>query len=334
MILTFKYVILIMIISTTLSLLFYQRVNAAFDREMERIGSRYLRNLDCPGPNCLLNENAIGRFRISAEERLESRVHLFNQLLWINGLVLVIAAFGGFYLSGTTLAPIQKVMEQQKRFIADAAHELRTPLTALKTSLEVNLMDKKLSSTAKQVLQENLEDVSSLESLTDSLLKLAQAEEQAYEMEPVRLNKVIDKAIKQIQPLAKKKQIKIQTSFDPKKIIIKGYEPVLIELFVILLDNAVKYSHKKGQVKLLAKQRKNSVQVKIVDQGVGIAQHHLKYIFDRFYRVDAARSKSGSGGYGLGLSLAKKITAAHNGSIRAESKLDEGTTFIVSLPTG
>ncbi len=334
--LTLKYVVLIMIISITLSLLFYQRVNVVFDREIERIGSRYLRNLDCPGPNCLLNEPGAGRFKMSAEERLKSRVVLFNQLLWINGVVLVIATFGGFYLSGTTLAPIQKVMEQQKRFIADAAHELRTPLTALKTSLEVNLMDKKLSKKAKRILKENLEDVSSLESLTDSLLKLAKAEEDSYEIKPVNLKQVIDKAIKQIRPLAQKKKIKLQTSFDPeelkKDLKVKGYEPVLIELFVILLDNAVKYSHKNSQVEITIEQRKGQVQVKIIDQGVGIAQHHLKHIFDRFYRVDAARTKSGSGGYGLGLSLAKKIVAAHNGSIKAESELGEGTTLIVNLP--
>lgn len=330
--LTLKYVVLIMIISVTLSTLFYQRVNIVFDKEVERIGNRYLDYIECPGPHCMMSESGSGRFRLSAEERLEARINFFNQLLWINGVVFVIATIGGFYLSGTTLAPIQKAMEDQKRFVADAAHELRTPITALKTSLEVNLMDKNLPPKTKKILHENLEDVSGLESLTDSLLKLAKSEEQPYELKPVSLDQIIHKAVRKIEPLAKKKKIKIETEFENENIQIEGDETILVELFVILLDNAVKYSRKNKQVKLKISEYKNQAQIKVIDSGIGIASHHLKHIFDRFYRVDASRTKSGSGGYGLGLSLARKIVSGHNGSIKAESELDEGATFIVTLP--
>jgi signal transduction histidine kinase len=312
--------------------LFYQRVSQVFNQEIERLGNRYLMHLDCPGPSCPLNENSRRTFQITAEEQLESRNQIFNQLLWINGLVLVIATVGGFYLSGTTLAPIQKTMEEQKRFIADAAHELRTPITALKTSLEVNLMDDNLPECSKDILQENLEDLSGLEALTNSLLKLAKAEQQVFDVKPVSLQSVIQQALKQVQPLADKNKVKFKSKFEDQDLQVKADEAALVELFVILFDNAIKYSPQQSQVLVKARERKNQVEVRVTDHGLGIAPHHLKHIFDRFYRVDAARGKKDSGGYGLGLSLAKKIIQAHHGSIRVESELDRGTTFILDLP--
>jgi signal transduction histidine kinase len=329
--LTFKYVVMIMLISLTLSLLFYQRVSQVFNRELERIGNRYLLRLECPGPNCSVSEGGHHAFHMTAEEQLEASNKIFNQVVWINGVVLVIATVGGFYLSGTTLAPIQKTMEEQKRFIADAAHELRTPITALKTSLEVNLMDDDLSACSKDILQENLEDLSRLEALTDSLLKLAKAEQELFELEPVNLYSVVQQALRQVRPMADKNKVQFKIKFKNQKLQVKADKSALVEVFVILFDNAIKYSPQNTEVIITAYERKSQVEVKVADHGLGIAPYHLKHIFDRFYRVDAARGKKGSGGYGLGLSLAKKILQAHHGSIRVESKLNQGTTFILNL---
>jgi len=146
----------------------------------------------------------------------------------------------------------------------------------------------------------------------------------------VILSETAEEAIKKIEPLAKQKNISINNQVGRYEISANKFG--LVDLLVILLDNTVKYSNKNTTVTLSSKKTDGFVLLSVKDQGVGIAEKDLPYIFDRFFRGDRARTKSGSGGYGLGLSIAKKIVEAHHGVITVESKLGQGSKFTVRLP--
>lgn len=264
-------------------------------------------------------------------QAIKQRVIFF--LLLINGMILVVSGGAGYFLAGKTLEPIEEAMEEQKRFVADASHELRTPLTALKVSTEVALRDKELSTKeARKALKSNLEDVDSLQALTDNLLSLAQYEkgDNDFVFEQVNLAEIIENAHKKILPLAKKKYITIEIG--AVGAIIEADKTSLEKMMLIFLDNAVKYTPKKGQAIVTANQDNKHVFIQIKDTGTGIDQKDIHHIFDRFYRVDQSRSKSKIPGFGLGLSMAKKIIDLHKGSIDVSSILDQGTTFTIRLP--
>jgi signal transduction histidine kinase len=225
------------------------------------------------------------------------------------------------------------MLDEQNRFITDASHELNTPLTALKTSLEVNLRNKQLNlEEAKEVLQSNLEDVNSLQSLSEELMGVVMYQKQNgnFKMEKIALPVVIKSAVEKVKSLAEKKKIIIKV--DIAKAFVIGDEKSLRELFVILLDNAIKYSANKTLISLTAKKEDSLIEVTVEDTGAGIKKEDLPHIFDRFYRADRSRTKQRVGGYGLGLSIAKRIVTLHNGSIRVESEIGKGSAFIVTLP--
>ncbi|NMC35572.1 HAMP domain-containing histidine kinase [Candidatus Beckwithbacteria bacterium] len=327
--LTAYYTLIIFLISGTISAAIYFRTTSIIQSEYQRIERRFQHQteMDLPpdfvpptGPHFL-------------PEDLESAQHnLLIQLLLINSAIVVLVAGAGYFLSGKTLQPIYLSLEEQKRFVADAAHELRTPITALKTSLEVNLMNKKLSPQTREILQENLDDVAGLESLSESLLKLSRVDGNHLQIEEVVIAPLVEQVVKQLSPLAKAKKITLKIQRIPRTITIKSDKAVLTELIQIFVDNAIKYSKKNGKVWIKAKADTKELTFTIKDNGVGIAKHHLPHIFDRFYRVDSARTKIDSNGYGLGLSVAKKIVGQLNGEIQVDSQLDKGTKFSITLP--
>lgn len=286
--LTAWYLIVIMLVSVSFSLMIFQIQVAEWQR-FER------------------------RFHFEVVSEAAERLTIF--LVVINGGILITAGGLGYVLAGRTLKPIKEMVDDQNRFIGDASHELRTPLTAIKSALEVNLTDKKL-------LKDCLEQVDKLQSLTEGLLQLSKDNPK---FESVKLAMVIEDAIKVVGPKAKPKNITIKSVGISSS--VKGDKNSLTDLVTILLDNAVKYSPKKSTVTVETDKSGFSIS----DQGIGIEQKDLPHIFDRFYRADSARTKSDGGGYGLGLSIAKKIVDANHGSIKVESKLDSGTTFSVTF---
>lgn len=327
--LTLTYILIFLGISGVISGLFYYRTSQIIEAEYERLNRRIQLEINgqiFPAPQMIVR-------RIQAEDLEAAKKQIVIQLLYINGLIAIIVAGSGYILSGRTLAPIQRVLENQKQFVADAAHELRTPITALKTSLEVNLMDKQLNKKATKILKENLEDVTNLESITNNLLKLSKLNHQPLEIEPVAIASVVEKSLKHIQPLAKQKKIGIKYEKNKSDIIVAGNESALVDLVNIFLDNAIKYSLPHTQTTLSTATSRPQCILTITDQGIGIAKEQIEHIFDRFYRADTARSKENNlGGYGLGLSIAKRIIDEHHGSIKVKSQPGRGTTFIVTLP--
>ena len=253
-------------------------------------------------------------------------------LIIINVTILAISGTLGYFLAGQTLRPIQKMVDEQNRFISDSSHELRTPLTSLKSAMEVYLRDKNMTlSEARQLISESIDEVDKLQSLSDELLLMAQYQKPNGHniMTNISLNEVISDSIKKTNGLAMKKNITVKNSIN--NVSLKANKYSLVDLFVILLDNAIKYSPANKKIFLSAKRTKNFIQISIKDQGVGIDPKDIPHIFDRFYRADSSRTKTDISGYGLGLSIAKKIVDNHHGQIAVNSTLSKGSTFTVSL---
>ena len=262
----------------------------------------------------------------------EVKQHIIIVLFGINGFILLVMGGISYFLAGKTLSPIQKMMEEQDQFVSDASHELKTPLTAMKSALEVYSRDPKLTlNEAKQVLKDNINEVDRLQILSESLLTLLEHETGALKrfFISVNLPRLMEKTLHLVQHSAQKKQIKITIENLPQQ-TIWGSEERLLELFTILLDNAIKYSNADSKISITGIMIKRGVEVSITDTGVGIAEKDIPHIFNRFYRADTSRSKAK--GYGLGLSIAKKIVDFHQGSISIESIIGKGTTVRVWFP--
>lgn len=320
--LTGWYLLIIMIISITFSVVIYQVMTLEFTR-LERM-QRLRREIQLPFQ--------LRRPTIDMEILRESENRLRATLIFINLAILFSAGIAGYFLAGRTLRPIKKMVDEQNRFITDASHELRTPLTSLKTEIEVNLRDKDLNlKEAKDLLKSNLEEVNNLQYLSDNLIKLTQYQtSNKNTFEETSLEEILNEAIKKIASLAKHKNIKIENK--TKFFSLFADKQGLTEVFVILLDNAIKYSSKGKKVSITAKNIDNFLEINVSDQGIGINEEGLPYLFNRFYRADKSRTKENVVGYGLGLSIAKQIIKNHKGSVKVTSKINEGTTFSIKLP--
>lgn len=339
--LTAWYLCIIMLISMLFSVVIYTNVNndlIRIETRQRRVQERmrapmdqFLNQLKAQGiPTPPIQNRPPDA---SMTEVAEARNRLILVLIFINLGILVISGIAGYFLAGQTLQPIKEMVDEQNRFITDASHELRTPLTSLRSEMEVTLADKHLKTgEAREVITSNLEDVIRLQTLSDNLLELAQFEKSTLtsHFSQVKLADVLHDAVKKVSGIAKKKQIPIQNEIkDP---VVHGNYDSLSELFVILLDNAIKYSPEKSIVTIASQKTDHHVIIGISDQGAGIAASDIPHIFDRFYRADKSRTSQSAKGYGLGLSIAKKIVDAHRGTLSVKSAVGRGTTFFVELP--
>ncbi len=265
---------------------------------------------------------------IEPEIFIEAKKRVILNLLFLNSGIFVLAGAAGYFLAGRTLRPIQKVLSEQKRFISDASHELRTPLTSLRSEIEVALRSKTMThQEARKLLVSNLEEVASLQSLSNSLLEFStSAALKNAPKEKIILSKNIDEAIKRLNGSIQKKKTKIIVKTG--KVSIMGVSERITELFVILLDNAVKYSPSGSQIVVSAKNHKNKAHITVEDQGGGIDERDIPHIFDRFFRAASSRKVSG---HGLGLSIAREIVRAHDGTIDITSVKGKGTIVEILL---
>lgn len=271
--------------------------------------------------------------REEASQRSEdAKDHVRDRLVLINVIILFTAGFLSYYLASKTLRPIEEAHEAQSRFTADASHELRTPIAAMRSEIEVALMDPKLTiKQSKKLLESNLEELDKLTALSSGLLKLAQNEHGTLNMTNVDLAGIIDQSVARVSAKAKAKQIKIESKISDG-VQIYADAGSIVDLFVTILDNAIKYSPEKTTVRVTTDVQRKKVTIIIKDQGIGMLASDTIHIFDRFYRADSARSKQRTNGYGIGLSIAKQIADVHHGTISVNSQPDKGSTFYVSLP--
>lgn len=335
--LTLWYLLIIMLISISFSAVIYQflttEINRAIRMEKLRVqggytpAKKFIIRFDEPTP-----QHGIVITPPSPEVLEEAKDRILLMLIVINMGILGLSGVAGYLLAGLTLRPIKNMVDEQNRFITDASHELRTPLTSLKSEIEVNLREKKLSiKDARKLLESNLEEVNNLQYLSDNLIKLAQTHKpNGVKFEKVSIVAVSENALRKVENFAKKKRIKIIKNIED--INISADRQGLTELLVIFLDNAIKYSPEESEVNLSIKKSGNSALIEIKDQGIGIEDKDMPLLFERFYRADKARTKKDADGFGLGLSIAKQIVDKHNGSVNVKSKENFGTTFLIRLP--
>lgn len=227
----------------------------------------------------------------------------------------------------------RRLEEMRTEFVANASHELRTPLTSIRGFLEA-LRDGALDEpeTARHFLTIIEEETRRLSDLVDDLLKLATIEERRnlFLRQPVELPELIQRAVEMFEHRARQKGVRLDVALPPDLPPVTGDANLLSQVFINLLDNAVKFTEK-GEITVQARKANGGVTVDVSDTGIGIAPEHLPRIFERFYRADKSRAAD-LGSTGLGLAIVKHIVEGHGGNLIVHSKPEEGSTFSVFLP--
>ena len=227
---------------------------------------------------------------------------------------------------------LEKSFIQVRQFSSDASHELRTPLTVLKGQSELVLSKPRSKAEYQEVLSSNLEEINYMSRVLEDLLILSKGDEGkvSLEKEPVELGSIVEEVSRQGEIFADEKEVKIILAY-LEPVTILGDAHRLKQMVWILLHNAVKFTPSVGEIKITLQDLDDTVYFTIRDTGIGIPEQDLPKIFDRFYRVDKARSRM-DGGSGLGLSICKHIVDRHHGTVDVESKLGEGTKFKIRFP--
>ena len=247
-------------------------------------------------------------------------------------IALIVAAAIGYVLSGGAMKPVREAYERQRQFAADASHELRTPLAVVLASADLLRSDTSITSPfLRQVIEDVRDEVKKMTKLVGDLLTVARTDGKANQIKPMRMDLVAaaQQTVRIMRPFAEKKDIIIEEVL-PKHADIYADEQKIRQLILILVDNAVKYTPEHGRISVQIAADKGGVHLSVADTGIGILPEHQERIFDRFYRVDKARSRR-MGGNGLGLAIAREIVQAHDGTISLSSEIGKGTTFLVRL---
>lgn len=265
---------------------------------------------------------------VANQLRAIRRAFLFN-LLVVDGLVLLVGGGLSYFLAGKTLSPIQKTFLKQKEFLADVSHEIRTPLAAIQTATEVSLRTTgKSKEEYKKVLGQVNAQTQRLTKMANDLMLLSRMETlQTNKFTRVSLAKLIKEAIGTLHASAVSKHISIVFK-NGKSTSVFGDTQELLQLIIIFLDNAIKYTKENGTIIIGLKQHPKPTIV-FEDSGIGISKENLQRIFERFYQEDASRSQTGSG---LGLAIAREILLRHKAKIDVASTLGKGTTFTIIFP--
>ena len=226
---------------------------------------------------------------------------------------------------------LERGVDEKHRLIADASHELRTPLAVMGAELDVTLRGGELTHDARAVLQSVREEVGRMGRTVDNILTLAEVDEGRLGLLPQRvgIRDAIDAAVRPLQPLADAKRLQLdvggtgcQAQADPHR---------LQQAISNFVENAIKYTHPDGHVRVTAWCSAEEVGVTVADDGPGIPPEACAHIFDRFYRVDGSRGRD-NGGSGLGLAICREIAGAHGGRVSVDSEEGAGSTFTLALP--
>ncbi|WP_019152561.1 sensor histidine kinase [Robertmurraya massiliosenegalensis] len=268
---------------------------------------------------------------IDAEKTI---IEHFGELLIIcSSIFIILSISASYFLSKKMMNPIIHSWNKQTEFVENASHELRTPLTIIQNKLELLLTNphEKIMDKFENIAL-SLSETRRLTKLTTDLLTLARAD--ASETELVKTAIMVDDFIEKIcEPyieIAESQNKHFSLNLNTKT-TIEADETRLHQLFVILLDNALKYTGHGDYIKIQSSVSDNKIVIDVMDTGVGIKEENKNLIFERFYREDQARSRE-TGGSGLGLSIAQWIVKKHNGSISASQNHPKGTTFTIKLP--
>lgn len=266
---------------------------------------------------------------------VEQSLHQTMVVLLIGAAAgVVLSLLGSWLMAGKALVPIEQAYRRQQEFVADAAHELRTPLTILQTSTHL-LNQHRLEPLEAQgrVFDDLREEIGRLTRLTCDLLDLARSDlgQLNLALGRVDLEQLGQTLVRRLHSLAAERQIDLQFVGAGRSSVVEADSDRLQQVFLILLDNAIKHTHPGGTVTIALAETGRSTIVEVRDTGEGIPPNVLGHVFDRFVRGDAARSRS-TGGAGLGLAIARTLVEAHYGSLTLSSVVGRGTTATVRLP--
>jgi two-component system OmpR family sensor kinase len=233
------------------------------------------------------------------------------------------------------MARLERSFAALRRFTADASHELKTPLTVLRAGVERAITTPHLSRETLATLEETLQEINRMTELVDALLTLARADEGIAPLhrEPTDLRAIVEETRETGELLAEQAGVMISVATPAEPVVIAVDAQRVRQLLLNLLTNAVKYTPSGGSVSVELSQDNGRVTLAVRDSGIGIAAGDLPHIFDRFWRADSARTRTGGRpGAGLGLAISKWIAEAHGGQIDVTSRPGRGTTFTVTLP--
>ena len=262
---------------------------------------------------------------------------MLNQLLktfiGVGVLSLIVLFFISLYFTNKAINPLEETFKKQKQFIADASHELRTPLAIIKTNISL-LKENDLETIKSQRKWLDYIDSQSnrMSTLINEMLSLANLDVKRNGQEKININlsKMLSDILLVFEVIIFEKGLILEEKIKDN-IFINAESNQIKKLISILMDNAIKYTNDNGKISIILRSEKNRAKLIIKNTGEGIRKEHLEKIFERFYRVDDSRDRK-TGGYGLGLSIAKAIVNDNNGKIHAESIINNETSFIVELP--
>ena len=227
---------------------------------------------------------------------------------------------------------LESAFQRQKQFTSDASHELRAPLAVIEAESTLALQKERPATDYQQSLETISQESRQMSSLIDQLLTLARADagKEQWNFTKVNLGSLVSNLSTDIEVLCQEKGLSLQSGKTPD-LVVEGDEARLRELFMNLLNNAVRYTPSPGTISVSLRREGQMAVVAVKDTGIGIPAEDMPFIFERFYRVDKARSRT-EGGTGLGLAISKHIAEAHGGKIQVESQVGVGSTFSVWLP--
>ena len=231
----------------------------------------------------------------------------------------------------TSFGDLEDSVEQQKRFVADASHELRTPLTVIRGSASWALQDGRSAAEIREALVDTNTAATRMDRLIGNLLMLARSDAKKMNVDKAELlvSDLLQESAR--QGVDKLDLHRIEIDVLPPRLTVLVDREKMLQVLGNLVDNAVRHTPSTGVVRLIARSNEGLVEIKVSDTGSGISEEHLPNLFDRFYRVDDARSAE-MGGTGLGLAICKELVQAHSGTISVNSRVGVGTTFSVTLP--
>ena len=317
--LALSYLAVIMTLSLAFSVIIYAITSAQLNRPLP------------PGEHAQQPPEIIERqFSHRLEQRnSETRGSVIISLVVLNGVMLLVGYWLSLLLARRTLEPIERSIEQQAQFVSDASHELRTPLAALLLVNEIALRKSTLTEKkARQVLGQNVAEIKKLTELSNSLLDLAKSEGVVTDPELVNPATLIEEMVTRFTPAAQAKRVKLVYNNQSPTGDVPLQANAVRQILAIFMDNAIKYAPpKNGEVALQARLKKNTQEFIVKDNGPGIAPGDQKHIFERFYRADAARTRTGVSGHGLGLAIAKSLADRCGYTIRIKSQPPNGAEF-------
>jgi heavy metal sensor kinase len=226
---------------------------------------------------------------------------------------------------------LESAFQRQTRFTADASHELRTPLAIIRTHAELALSRSRSPEEYRQTLETCLRAVGRMSQLVEGLLTLARADagEHGLKTEPLELSEVVAESVALVRPLALERRIRLTAEVAQAEVV--GDATALGQVVTNLVHNAIQYNRPDGEVTVRLRLTDREAILSVRDTGHGIPEEDQAHIFERFYRVDKARSRT-VGGNGLGLAICKSIVEGHSGRIGFETQINAGSTFWVRLP--